>query len=333
MGIDCIVGYHLNPLTCGIAKFNYLLANKCNLPLISIFDPLLKESAHPLISIKLSEFSNSCIDRLECLVKTFDSTRLFSLFLHAYDETEIENKLIEKACYIYCGNQELSQRIQSLHKNKLVRQAWCPGGFLERMKFKKAEIEIFSFGMAHKLRSEYYKKLDVLLKRTGKTYCLYLSTALHEGTQFEGSFATAYEEIRSCFSGPVYFLGYLSDSALFNKLSESTFFAAFFDKGVRANNTSVHTAMQCGKIVITNLDQSSPKEFVHGKNVLDITQCDDLPVETDILEEISQNAITAATLYGWEPLCSMLEIVSSDLSLSNTAYKGSHPAPSLPLLA
>ena len=32
--IDCIVGYHLNPWTCGIAKFNAILARQLELPVV-----------------------------------------------------------------------------------------------------------------------------------------------------------------------------------------------------------------------------------------------------------------------------------------------------------
>ena len=61
----------------------------------------------------------------------------------------------------------------------------------------------------------------------------------------------------------LYFLGNLSDVAVYNQLRESTFFAAFFDRGVRANNTSVAAAMETGAVVITNLDELSPPEYVH----------------------------------------------------------------------
>ncbi len=53
----------------------------------------------------------------------------------------------------------------------------------------------------------------------------------------------------------LYFLGNLSDVAVYNELRRATFFAAFFDGGVRANNTSVAAAMETGAVVITNLDQ------------------------------------------------------------------------------
>ena len=34
--IDCIAGYHLNPWTCGIAKFNAILAKHLDVPVVGI---------------------------------------------------------------------------------------------------------------------------------------------------------------------------------------------------------------------------------------------------------------------------------------------------------
>ena len=34
--IDCIAGYHLNPWTCGIAKFNAILARYLAVPVVGL---------------------------------------------------------------------------------------------------------------------------------------------------------------------------------------------------------------------------------------------------------------------------------------------------------
>ena len=50
--IDCIAGYHLNPWTCGIAKFNTILARRLDLPVVGIGTVDLngyKRSAWPLL--------------------------------------------------------------------------------------------------------------------------------------------------------------------------------------------------------------------------------------------------------------------------------------------
>ena len=106
---------------------------------------------------------------------------------------------------------------------------------------------------------------------------MYVSTALHENTSFDGSFVVRFEELQAIFNGQVYFMGYLSDTAVFNHLVDCTFLAAFFEKGLRANNTTVNAAMEVGCAVITNLDEHSPEGLAHMRNVIDINQCDRLP--------------------------------------------------------
>ena len=112
--------------------------------------------------------------------------------------------------------------------------------------------------MAHKIRVPLYRRLRDLLEATGKTYSVYVSTALHENTSFDDSFVVRFEELQSIFNGRIYFMGYLSDTAVFNHLLDCTFLAAFFEKGLRANNTTVNAAMEVGCAVITNLDEHSP---------------------------------------------------------------------------
>ncbi len=82
--------------------------------------------------------------------------------------------------------------------------------------------------------------------------------------------------------------------------------AAFFEKGLRANNTSVNAAMECGCAVITNLDEYSPKGFVHMRNVIDINACDRLP-DFDQAEQIGRAAREIAHAgYGWDQLVAQL---------------------------
>ena len=52
--IDCLAGYHLNPWTCGIAKFNTILAGHLTLPVVGIRAVELGNFTRPLLSIKLS---------------------------------------------------------------------------------------------------------------------------------------------------------------------------------------------------------------------------------------------------------------------------------------
>ena len=59
----------------------------------------------------------------------------------------------------------------------------------------RTELSVFTFGMAHKIRVPLYRRLRDLLDATGKTYSVYVSTALHENTSFDGSFVV---RSRSC---------------------------------------------------------------------------------------------------------------------------------------
>ena len=104
-------------------------------------------------------------------------------------------------------------------------------------------------------------------------------------------------------------MGYLSDTAVFNHLMDCTFLAAFFEKGLRANNTTVNAAMECGCAVITNLDEHSPAGLTHMRNVIDINLCDRLP-DFEHAQQIGRAARDIAHgQYGWDRLVSELRSV------------------------
>jgi hypothetical protein len=300
--IDCIAGYHLNPWTCGIAKFNAILATHLEVPVVGIHDPALTGYRKPLLSVKLSEFTDTHAAELDAW-STAHAGR-FELFLHAFDGTLVEQRLVTSAARVYCGNAELYRELRPARPD--VQELFCPGTILNPQRFNRTELSVFTFGMAHKIRVPLYRRLRDLLDATGKTYSVYVSTALHENTSFDGSFVVRFEELQSIFNGQVYFMGYLSDTAVFNHLMDATFLAAFFEKGLRANNTTVNAAMECGCAVITNLDENSPAGLVHMRNVVDINLCDRLP-DTEQTRRIGGAAreIARAT-YGWEQLVAQL---------------------------
>jgi hypothetical protein len=145
-----------------------------------------------------------------------------------------------------------------------------------------------------------FGRLRALLDALGRPYAVYVSAANHETTTLEDA-QEIFEEMQKLFPS-LYFLGNLSDVAVHNQLRQATFFAAFFEKGVRANNTSVAAAMETGAVVITNLDELSPPEYVHLENVIDIERCDELPTDPVVLEEIRRHAIETAAARGWDRL-------------------------------
>ena len=303
--IDCIAGYHLNPWTCGIAKFNAILAKHLEVPVVGIRSAELGKFRLPLLSLKMSEFSDADAAHLDAWVHGHEGQ--FELFLHAFDGTPVEHRLLEAARRVYCGNTELFRDLSP--KRLDVQELFCPGTILNPQRFQRTELSVFTFGMAHKIRVPLYRRLRDLLEATGKSYSVYVSTALHENTSFDGSFVVRFEELQSIFNGQVYFMGYLSDTAVYNYLIDCTFLAAFFEKGLRANNTTVNAAMESGCAVITNLDEHSPEGLVHMKNVIDINLCDGLPgtAQTQRIGLAARDI--ARTQYGWDRLAAQLRAV------------------------
>jgi hypothetical protein len=302
---DCIAGYHLNPWTCGIAKFNTILAQQLSLPVVGIGSAELQRYQHPLLSLKMSEFNDADAARLDEWV-TAHAGR-FELFLHAFDGTLIEQRLLAAASRVYGGNSELAHQLTPARPD--IVELFCPGTLLNQQRFQKTELSVFTFGMAHKIRVPLYRRLHDLLEATGKTYSIYVSTALHENSNFDGSFVVRFEELQSIFNGQVYFMGYLSDTAVYNHLMDCTYLAAFFEKGLRANNTTVNAAMESGCAVITNLDEHSPRGLSHMTNVIDIHQCERLP-DVDKTQKIGLAARQMAQAgYSWDRLVAQLRPV------------------------
>ena len=75
-------------------------------------------------------------------------------------------------------------------------------------------------------------------------------------------------------------MGYLSDTAVYNHLMDCTFLAAFFEKGLRANNT----IGQRGHGVRLRGDHQPRRalagRLVHLTNVIDINRCERCPTLT-----------------------------------------------------
>ena len=303
--IDCIGGYHLNPWTCGIAKFNTILARHLDVPVVGIRAVELGNYRLPLLSLKMSEFSEADTADLDLWSQAHAGK--FELFLHAFDGSEMEQRLVAAASRVYCGNRELFEVLRPARPD--ICELFCPGTILNPARFQQTDISVFTFGMAHKIRVPLYRRLRDLLDATGKTYSVYVSTALHENTSFDGSFVVRFEELQSIFNGQVYFMGYLSDTAVYNHLIDCTFLAAFFEKGLRANNTTVNAAMESGCTVITNLDAHSPAGLTHMKNVIDINLCDRLP-DVELTQRIGLAARDIAhAQYGWDQLVAQLRPV------------------------
>jgi hypothetical protein len=220
------------------------------------------------------------------------------VFLHDWAGLELERQVVARARRVHCGNLEIQERVRGLNPESL--SVWTPGLLVDRRRYEPAELTVFSFGMAHKIRTDMFERLRELLDGGGRSYAVYVSAATHETATLEDAQAV-FEEMHAIFPH-LYFLGNLSDVAVYNQLVQSTFFAAFFPGGVRANNTTVAAAMETGAVVITNLDGHSPPEFVHMENMIDVGRCSELPADEATLERLRGNARETARARGWAQL-------------------------------
>jgi hypothetical protein len=303
LAIDAVVTHHLDGFRSGVSRFNELLAERLAVPLFSIFDRRLEGCTNPLLSFKVSELSE---EELGLLTEILDGRRWRGeLYLHDFQDSPLERRIVAEATRVHCGNARIREQVEEL--NTALDTLWTPGLVRDARVFEPAQLSVFSFGMAHKIRTEMFRRLRALLDGSESTYVVYVSAANHETASIRDA-QVVFEEMTEIFPRRLYFLGNLSDVAVFNYLQQSTFFAAFFDDGVRANNTSVASAMELGAVVITNLDRYSPPELQHMDNVIDIERCDALPDDPLVLRRISVRAMETARARGWEELAGRLRL-------------------------
>lgn len=231
MRFSSVVGYHMNPMTCGVAKFNTELAKRLGVPFVGLGG---QWGQHALLSLKWSEF-----DDVTPLLMSLPVYSKYSVFWH------------DKGNEIVSGDaQVVFHADPSLGKNGL----FCPS----LIDTKPRVVKLFAFGMAHKLQTAHYAKVRAMLEKAGFDYQLRVSVGLHEGTSL--SDATQHFDALKEIMGAekVKILGILSDEAVADELANSDAVLAFFEKGLRANNTTVHAALAAGARVVSNCDEQTP---------------------------------------------------------------------------
>jgi hypothetical protein len=299
--VDAVVTHHRDSFRSGVGRFNELLAERLGVPVIGIRRLLTAGCSRPLLSFKVAELAPAELAVLDQLVETRPFP--WELFLHVYDGDELEAALVAGADHVHAGNHEVFAQIEGLARS--ADTLWSPGLILDEREFAPTDVSVFSFGMAHKIRTDLFERLRELLDASGRSYAVYLSAANHETTRMSDAHLI-FDELHEIFPSTLFFLGNLSDVAVFNYLRSSTFFASFFLGGVRANNGSIAAAMEKGAVVITNLDEHSPPEFVHLDNLIDIGQMRELPLEERALAAISRRAVETAHERGWSQLVERL---------------------------
>lgn len=246
--IDAVLSYHMDPATCGVAKFNHRLAHWLGVPFASL--DRFHDFSCPLVSLKFSEG-----------VDVWPGNSLayghpFQLFAHdcpPLSPTTLQHGWLDCPAIIYAANEAIAQQIRPRRAD--VVTAFCPATLHGNP--TRAALNVLTFGMAHKLQLPYYEKLKTLLNASGQDYTVCVSTAVHEGSPWD-EVATTGEKLRAIFQDKTRVLGYLADDALAKELRECTAVAMFFDPALRANNTTFWAALEAGAVVITNLDADSP---------------------------------------------------------------------------
>ncbi|MBA2763969.1 MAG: hypothetical protein H0U42_04695 [Thermoleophilaceae bacterium] len=299
--IDAVVTHHADGFRSGVARFNEILAERLGAPLLRFDDPAAESAQAPLLSFKITEMDASERERLAELIAALESRA--RLLLHAWGDSPFERDVLAGCARVWGANDELRHQLRPHAPG--AESLWAPGLLLDQRTFEPAELSVFSFGMAHKIRAERFLRLRELLEESGRSYVIYISSANHETTTMQEA-QSVFEEMRELIDSGLYFMGNLSDVAVYNQLRETTYFAAFFADGVRANNTSVNAAMEQGCSVITNLDEHSPPELVHMQNVIDINRCETLPTDPDELARIGAAAAQTARDQGWDRLIEAL---------------------------
>jgi hypothetical protein len=298
--IDAVVSHHLDGFRSGVARFNELLAERLGVPFVGLGELGGAAPERPLLSFKVRELDAGAGEAVEGWLPSAGS---WDVFLHEYAGLPLEERLVRGAKRVLCGNLEIEQAVRPL--NGQVRTLWTPGLILDDRPLPQVELSVFTFGMAHKLRIARFRELRSLLERSGRTWSLLVSAANHETATLRDA-EDIFSELHEVFPNELFFLGNLSDVAVVHELRRATFFAAFFDGGVRANNTSVASAIERGAVVLTNLDEHSPREFVHGENLLDVGRLDALPLDPADLARISAAAAVTARGRGWDALVAAL---------------------------
>lgn len=241
--VDAVLSYHADPISCGVTRFSQQLAKRLDVPWGSFENGTVAAPGlcahHAMLSVKASEIPPHA--QWWNLVRHHQ----YSLFLH---EPIWNCELLSAAMQVFVASGAIAADVRPNRPD--VIPAWCPS-LVEA--HPREPITVLSFGMAHKLRADLYATLKEKLDATGEPYVVYVSAALHDGTTFSDA-AQSFETLRRLFGANFVFLGTLSDEAMVDRLRTCTYVAAFFEKGLRENNTSVMAAIEHGARVLTNHD-------------------------------------------------------------------------------
>lgn len=298
---SCVASFHTNPFTCGVARFNVSLAKSLKTKVLSLSTAHTSGFGRVLLSIKLQEIDEPGKAVLRLMLA--DTEFKFDIFLHACEFSTLEDELLKKAGSVFAASSEIGRELQS--KRPDVVSLFAPGAAVTA-NTNESQINLLTFGMAHKISAAGYRRLGKVLSEGSQSFSLEVSSALHEGTSFDENFFLVGSEISEVFGGNVVFLGFLADEEVSRRLLTTTALVAFFPKGVRENNTTVMSAMAHGCAVISNLDPASPTWMQHGQTIFDINQLTEFPNLSQI-KQVGQNAQRAVAAFNFVELAKLLQ--------------------------
>lgn len=241
--IDAVLSYHLNPQTCGVAKFNQELAQRMGVPCLSVYHGSVE---HPLVSLKFAELRGKW-----ALIQL---RAPYEAFLHDAPCLSDEWRLVLGAARVYAANPQIAEMVR-MHRFD-VTEAFCPSTVSGNP--SRGAYRVLVFGMAHKLLLPHFENLKQQLEIEHPDYTVELSTAVHEGSPWDEALTQSVESMRGIFGDKLRVLGYLGDDALAKELREVDAVACYYVPALRANNTSYWAALEAGKVIYTNRDAYSP---------------------------------------------------------------------------
>ena len=274
---DCLVSYHHNIYTCGVARFNRYFADHLKVPMVSADQVKANGFCSALVSVKRSEMLDSDLSEFLSNLRGLSE---YSIILHDFSNSEFEIEILKNAARVMVLNDELAEEVQRIRDDVTV--GFTVASYSYQPSTSLPDLRLITFGMAHKIQAKGYSRIGELLNQDRRSYVLEISSALHEGTEFNDSFFMVGREIADCFNGNVEFLGFLADVEVSRRIAQSSAMLAFFPKGARENNNSVMSAMNLGVPVITNLDGRSPKWLKHNDSVFDVSQLQSFPSAADL---------------------------------------------------
>lgn len=230
--IDAVLSYHMNPQTCGVAKFNHELAKQLGVPCLPLYACYRGSSIrHALVSIKVSEITDD---------KGYWDVDSYDLLLHDRKLDEFHSALIKSKRVLYAD------------------EIGCPSTINGNP--HRGAYRVLVFGMAHKLNLPHFEALKARLDVEHPDYTIELSTAVHEGNPWDEALQQSVDAMRAIFGDHLRVLGFLGDDALARELREVDAVACYFVPALRANNTTYWAAVEAGKTIYTNRDEHSPQE-------------------------------------------------------------------------